>query len=282
MIPGASAEQQVLLVDLVSIGVCVLLAWHAPWFMLFRYYVVGIHETWHAIGAIATLNGVVSIELTADEGGVTTYTVRSWNARVTSALVLPAGYMGTPLMGSLLIISSGTGVGVAISGILCALVSTGLLVLLLCGGNTPQKIVFCVGVVIAITAVCTASYATATAPLRVWLLCLGVLQWLYGLHDIYDDTLARVVDASDVSEFSKLCPCWATQTHARVWFTLVLVMGVCSVAVPLVYLSPGLGRTEAVCFGCIHAVWPVGALCVMWFTSACNLADASRLIVSGR
>ncbi|KAJ6875041.1 hypothetical protein NC652_034691 [Populus alba x Populus x berolinensis] len=112
---------------------------------------------------------VEGIQVHADEGGTTqTRGGIYW-------LILPAGYLGSSFWGMVLILAS--------TNLLTARIAAGcfiasLLVMLLVAQNWTLR-----G------------------------LCIGVMNSLFSVYDIYDDLISRRVHSSDAEKFAEACPC---------------------------------------------------------------------------
>jgi hypothetical protein len=200
--------------------------WHVPYlnFIIypFKLLTVGFHEMSHAFVGVLTCARIHSIELDPDEGGATTMSGGiPW-------LTLPAGYLGSGLIGAALIAcgfdtnaSKGASLVLAVFFLftlwwarrnvltwVLLLGMSGLIVLfwLLNGGEV----------------------------LRYLVLFIGVMSCLYVLWDVIDDTIARKVNASDASAFAKICGCFPSQVWGVIWLFIAFVFFISGVLVGIV------------------------------------------------
>ncbi|KAH7560031.1 hypothetical protein BM1_03665 [Bipolaris maydis] len=155
--------------------VVIALLWNLPyvrWVLWpFKMLVIAFHEFSHAITAVCTGGRVESISLDPHEGGVTH--MRGGKQIVT----LPAGYLGSSLIGALLTF---------------------------CGFNIVASKV--ASIVLGVCFLLTLWWAR-----KDWLtiltilgsLFIGVMSSLYSVWDICDDLILRKVNSSDASVFAK-------------------------------------------------------------------------------
>lgn len=101
---STTAEQEAFFAYLGGCALLIGVLWHVPYLKHlldpFKLVVVALHEVSHAIAGWMTGAKVISIEVTADQGGVTK--LRGGKAWIT----LPMGYIGSSLFGSLMIFST--------------------------------------------------------------------------------------------------------------------------------------------------------------------------------
>lgn len=200
--------------------------WHVPYlnFIIypFKLLTVGFHEMSHAFVGVLTCARIHSIELDPDEGGATTMSGGiPW-------LTLPAGYLGSGLIGAALIAcgfdtnaSKGASLVLAVFFVftlwwarhnvltwVLLLGMSGLIVLfwLLNGGEV----------------------------LRYLVLFVGVMSCLYVLWDVIDDTIARKVNASDASAFAKICGCFPSQVWGVIWLIIAFFFFISGILVGIV------------------------------------------------
>lgn len=168
--------------DLLVLGllaVVLVLGWHTPLLVPLRILVVLFHELGHAVAAWITGGSVVSISLSADEGGVAT-TAGGWRF-----LILNGGYLGSLLAGLAILVASrrpGPSRGL--------LASLGLLVLL--AALFVVRPILSFGFGYTLLAGAGLMVAGVKAPVRAawWVLRgIGVFSVLYALVDIRDDIL---------------------------------------------------------------------------------------------
>ena len=176
--------------------------------------VIAFHEFGHAITAVLTGGHVKSISLDPNEGGVTHMIGGK------SAITLPAGYLGSSLIGALLTFC---GFNIVASKIASIVLGVCFLLTLWWGKKdwlTILTILLAVGLLIACWFI---SHAQA---LRFVVLFIGVMSSLYSVWDICDDLILRKVNSSDASVFAKRyggsSQCWGV-----IWSIIsILIMAV--------------------------------------------------------
>ncbi|RUP43218.1 peptidase M50B-like-domain-containing protein [Jimgerdemannia flammicorona] len=96
-----SDEQKITLYIIGAYIVGILILWNLPFVKVilspFKLLTVGLHEFSHAIVGLCTCARIISIEIDPDEGGLTK--MRGGNPYLT----LPAGYLGSSLIGAIMI-----------------------------------------------------------------------------------------------------------------------------------------------------------------------------------
>jgi hypothetical protein len=196
----------------------VLLLWDTPVVYPFRVFVVLLHEVSHGIAAVATGGRIVSIGLTADEGGVCVTRGGS------PFLILNAGYLGSLLWGALFLLLGGRRTTarsvVSLVGALTVL-ATLLYVRTWFG--------FAYGLV-AGTALLLVAARLAPAASELLLATLGATSALYAVWDVLSDVVLRHSGQSDAAALARL-----TGVPALAW-------GVLWVALSVVVLASVLRR----------------------------------------
>ena len=153
--------------------------------------VIAFHEFGHASTACCTGGRVESISLDPREGGVT-----HMRGGV-SAITLPAGYLGSSLIGGLLIFC---GFNIVASKVASIVLGVCFLLTLWWGKKdwlTILTILTAVGLLIAFWFIDQAN------ALRFFVLFIGVMSSLYSVWDICDDLIWRKINSSDASQFAK-------------------------------------------------------------------------------
>jgi len=175
--------------------VVIALLWNLPyvrWSLWpLKMLVIAFHEFGHAITSLLTGGHVESISLDPREGGVT-----HMRGGI-SAITLPAGYLGSSLIGALLIFC---GFNIVASKIASIVLGVCFLLTLWWGRKdwlTIGTILLAVGLLIAFWFIAHAE------PLRWLVLFIGVMSALYSVWDICDDLILRKVNTSDSSMFAK-------------------------------------------------------------------------------
>ncbi|KAK1006399.1 hypothetical protein LTR91_003659 [Friedmanniomyces endolithicus] len=175
--------------------VLIAILWNIPYvrYILwpFKMLVIAFHEFSHALAAICTGGRVDSISLHPHEGGVTH--MRGGN----SAITLPAGYLGSSLIGMLLTFC---GFDIVASKVASIVLGVCFLFTLWWG----KKDWLTVGTILAAVGLLVGFWFIAHAePLRYLVLFIGVMSSLYSVWDICDDLILRKVNGSDASQFAK-------------------------------------------------------------------------------
>ena len=65
----------------------------------------------------------------------------------------------------------------------------------------------CIGFIIFIAVVWVIQEFTTFHVLKYVILFIGVMNSLFSVYDIYDDTISRRVNSSDAEKFAEICPC---------------------------------------------------------------------------
>ncbi|EPE10893.1 hypothetical protein F503_05988 [Ophiostoma piceae UAMH 11346] len=187
--------QKVTLGVIAAYVVAIALLWNIPYvrnvLWPFKMLVIAFHEFGHAIMAVCTGGRVISIELDPREGGVT----HMQGGR--AAFTLPAGYLGSSLIGALLTFC---GFDIVASKIASFVLAACFLLTMWWGKRdwlTILTIVLAIGLLVACW------FIKHAEPLRFVVLFIGVMSSLYSVWDICDDLILRKVNSSDASVFAK-------------------------------------------------------------------------------
>jgi len=200
--------------------------WHVPYlnFIIypFKLLTVGFHEMSHAIVGVLTCAHIHSIELDPDEGGATSMSGGiPW-------LTLPAGYLGSGLIGAALIACGFDTNASKVASLVLAVffiftlwwARRNVLTWVLLLGMSGLIILFWL--------------LNGGEVLRYLVLFIGVMSCLYVLWDVIDDTIARKVNASDASAFAKICGCFPSQVWGVIWLIIAFIFFICGILVGLV------------------------------------------------
>ncbi|KAK8064499.1 hypothetical protein PG994_007137, partial [Apiospora phragmitis] len=209
-----SDAQKVTLGVIAAYVVAIALLWNLPyvrWSLWpFKMLVIAFHEFGHAITAVLTGGHVKSISLDPREGGVTHMVGGK------SAITLPAGYLGSSLIGALLIFC---GFDIVASKIASMVLAVCFLLTLWWGKRdwlTVLTVLLAVGLLVACW------FIVHAEPLRFVVLFIGVMSSLYSVWDICDDLILRKVNSSDASVFAKRyggsSQCWGV-----IWSIISLI-----------------------------------------------------------
>uniref|UniRef100_A0A7S0P410 Uncharacterized protein n=1 Tax=Calcidiscus leptoporus TaxID=127549 RepID=A0A7S0P410_9EUKA len=206
-----NAEQSFFIVTVSCYILAVALMWRSALLKPFKLWTVCLHEFSHAIAAWATCNKVTGIEINAMEGGLTHWSGRQDRMRCSQHAVLPAGYLGSTLWGALTILSCSSVAWAEAMG--CILLSVlGICALYAAFGKTEQErtplLAVCTGFGLALG---LATFLAIGSSGNGWdlvlyalLLFLGTLNVVFGIIDIFDDTLKRTDARSDAYRFAQL------------------------------------------------------------------------------
>ncbi|KAL1867675.1 hypothetical protein Daus18300_006230 [Diaporthe australafricana] len=158
----------------------------------FKMLVIAFHEfSGHALGCKITGGKVESISLDPREGGVTH--MRGGKRAIT----LPAGYLGSSLIGALLTFC---GFNIVASKVASIVVGVAFLLILWWGRRdwlTIATILAAVGLIVGCW------FIADGEAVRYIILFIGVMSSMYSTWDIYDDLIRRKVNESDASKFAK-------------------------------------------------------------------------------
>lgn len=165
--------------------------WHSPVLFPVKAFVVLLHEISHGLAAVVTGGTIVSISVTTDLGGLCTYR-GGWDL-----VVLPAGYLGSLALGSLiLVVSARSRHDRVLSGLIGGVV---LLVTLLYIRN-GFGLLFGLGFGAAMLAL--ARFGSELAN-DLSLQFLGLTSCLYAVIDIKEDLIDRTVPNSDAWQMAQ-------------------------------------------------------------------------------
>ncbi|KAI0435742.1 peptidase M50B-like-domain-containing protein [Xylaria telfairii] len=190
-----SDSQKVTLGVIAAYVVVIAILWNLPyvrWSLWpFKMLVIAFHEFGHAIAAVLTGGRVKSISLDPHEGGVTHMVGGK------SAITLPAGYLGSSLIGAILIF---TGFNIVASKIISIVLGVCFLLTLWWGKRDWLTIIT---VLLAVGLLIASWFIVHAEALRFVVLFIGVMSSLYSVWDICDDLILRKVNSSDASVFAK-------------------------------------------------------------------------------
>ncbi|KAI2601940.1 peptidase M50B-like-domain-containing protein [Hypoxylon sp. NC1633] len=216
-----SDAQRVTLGIIAVYVVVIAILWNVPyvrWSLWpFKMLVIAFHEFGHAITACCTGGRVKSISLDPREGGVTHMVGGK------SAITLPAGYLGSSLIGALLIFC---GFDIVASKIASLVLAVCFLLTMWWGKRdwlTIVTILLAVGLLVACW------FIVHAEPLRFVVLFIGVMSSLYSVWDICDDLILRKVNSSDASVFAQ-----RYGGSSQCWGVVWSIISVCFMAAGIV------------------------------------------------
>ncbi|KAJ7043232.1 peptidase M50B-like-domain-containing protein [Mycena alexandri] len=205
--------------------IVIAILWHVPYLNKiiypFKLLTVGFHEMSHAIMGVLTCATIHSIELDPDEGGATSMSGGiPW-------LTLPAGYLGSSFIGACLIAcgfdTNASKIAVIVLGVFFIFTlwwaRRNLLTWALILGMAGLIILFW--------------FVAESVALRYLVLFIGVMSCMYVLWDVIDDTIARKVNSSDASAFSRICGCFPSQVWGVIWLIQAFIFFAAGVLVGL-------------------------------------------------
>ncbi|KAH8995890.1 peptidase M50B-like-domain-containing protein [Lactarius hatsudake] len=216
--------------------------WHVPYLNLiiypFKLLTVGFHEMSHAFMGVLTCAHIHSIELDPDEGGATTMSGGiPW-------LTLPAGYLGSGLIGAALIACGFDTDASKVATLVLAVFF--LFTLWWARPQSPVSLfvpswVASTGLNLAIRTwvlllgmsglIILFWFIKGGVALRYLVLFIGVMSCMYVLWDVIDDTIARKVNSSDASAFAKICGCFPSQVWGVIWLLIAFCFFILGVLV---------------------------------------------------
>ncbi|KAF6798233.1 hypothetical protein CSOJ01_12745 [Colletotrichum sojae] len=202
-------------------AVIIAILWNVPYLRSvlwpFKMLTVAFHEFGHAITACCTGGRVVSITLDPNEGGATLMKGGK------QAITLPAGYLGSSLIGGLLIFC---GFNINASKVASMVLGVCFLLTLWWGKRdwlTILTVLLAVGLLIA------AWFISHAQALRFVVLFIGVMSALYSVWDICDDLIMRKVNSSDASVFAQ-----RYGGSSQCWGVVWSIISICLMAVAIV------------------------------------------------
>jgi hypothetical protein len=193
---------------------------------------VGFHEMSHAFVGVLTCAHIHSIELDPDEGGATSMSGGiPW-------LTLPAGYLGSSLIGAALITCGFDTNASKVASLALAVffvftlwwARRNLLTWVLLLGMSGLIVLFW--------------FLKGGEVLRFLVLFIGVMSCLYVLWDVIDDTIARKVNASDASAFAKICGCFPSQVWGVIWLVVAFLFFIAGILVGIVAFKESTAQQE--------------------------------------
>ncbi|OTB02932.1 hypothetical protein M426DRAFT_322177 [Hypoxylon sp. CI-4A] len=217
-----TSDAQKVTLGIIAVYVVVIaILWNVPyvrWSLWpFKMLVIAFHEFGHAITACCTGGRVKSISLDPREGGVTHMVGGK------SAITLPAGYLGSSLIGALLIFC---GFDIVASKIASLVLAVCFLLTLWWGKRDWLTIVT---ILLAIGLLVACWFIVHAEPLRFVVLFIGVMSSLYSVWDICDDLILRKVNSSDASVFAQ-----RYGGSSQCWGVIWSIISVCFMAAGIV------------------------------------------------
>lgn len=210
-----NATQRVTLIIAIVYVVVIGILWHIPflsWIIYpFKLLTVGFHEMSHAFAGVLTCAKIHSIELDPDEGGATRM------SGGISMITLPAGYLGSCFIGACLI---ACGFDTSASKVACIVLAVFFLFTLWWARKNWLTWVLIAGMTGLIVLFW---FVAGGVALRYFVLFVGVMNCMYALWDIVDDTISRKVNTSDATVFAKQFGCCPPQVWGVIWLLIAFV-----------------------------------------------------------
>jgi len=208
--PNETQRNTLIVAGIYILAIAIL--WHVPILKMiiypFKLLTVGFHEMSHAFAGVLTCAHIHSIELDPDEGGAT---------RMSGGIpwiTLPAGYLGSGLIGACLI---ACGFDTNASKVACIVLGAFFLFTLWWARKNMLTWLLILGMVGLIVLFW---FVGGGVALRYFVLFVGVMSCMYVLWDVIDDTIARKVNTSDASAFAKICGCFPYQVWGVIWLMI--------------------------------------------------------------
>jgi len=217
--------------------VAIAILWHVPYLSFiiypFKLLTVGFHEMSHALMGVLTCARIHSIELDPDEGGATRMSGGiPW-------LTLPAGYLGSSLIGAALI-TCGFDTNASKIATL-ALAAFFLFTLWWARRNwLPWLLILGMSGLIVLF-----WFVDGSIALRFFVLFIGVMSCMYVLWDVIDDTIARKVNGSDAYSFSEICGCCPSRVWGVIWLIQAFVFFAGGILVGLVAFKESTAQQQS-------------------------------------
>jgi hypothetical protein len=143
-------------------------------------------------------------------------------------LTLPAGYLGSSLIGACLIACGFDTNASKVASLVLAVfflftlwwARRTLLTWILIAGMSGLIVLFW--------------FVAGGVALRYFVLFIGVMSCMYVLWDVVDDTIARKVNSSDASAFARICGCFPSRVWGVIWLIQAFIFFALGVIVGLV------------------------------------------------
>ena len=208
--------------QLILITVLVFALWRTPVVLPLKILVVFFHEIAHGLAAVVTGGSIDSINLHANQGGVTL--TRGGNILA----IVSAGYLGSLLIGVVLFV-----LAVRSRWDRAMMAALGVLLLAITGLYARDSFVVLFGLGTGVAMVLSAWKLPAVVN-DLGLRVIGLASMIYVPYDIVSDTLLRSDSRSDAAQLARLT-FGSGQMWGIIWLLLALaVIGAC--------LRFGLGR----------------------------------------
>ncbi|RPD59247.1 hypothetical protein L226DRAFT_536265 [Lentinus tigrinus ALCF2SS1-7] len=221
-----NATQRTTLIVAACYIVAIAILWHLPYVSViiypFKLLTVGFHEMSHAFAGVLTCAHIHSVELDPDEGGAT---------RMSGGIpwiTLPAGYLGSSLIGAALIVCGFDTNASKIASLALAAFFLFTLWWARKSWVTWLLIFLMSGLIVLFW------FVAGGVALRYFVLFIGVMSDMYVLWDVVDDTISRKVNGSDASAFAEICGCCPSQVWGVLWLIVAFGFFAASIIIGIV------------------------------------------------
>ncbi|KAI0345054.1 hypothetical protein BDW22DRAFT_990120 [Trametopsis cervina] len=221
-----TATQRTTLIVAACYIVVIAILWHVPYLSVilypFKLLTVGFHELSHALVGVLTCARIHSIEIDPDEGGATHMSGGiPW-------LTLPAGYLGSSLIGAALIVC---GFDTNASKVACLVLAVFFLFTLWWARREVLTWLLILGMSGLIVLFW---FVGGGVALRYFVLFIGVMSCMYVLWDVIDDTISRKVNGSDASSYAEICGCCPSQVWGVIWLLQAILFFAAAIIIGIV------------------------------------------------
>lgn len=224
-------EQGVMLGVLIGLSVVLIAVWKFSFLKPFKLAAVLVHELGHALATKLTCGKVNSIVVNGDEGGETKHVGGVW------WVVTPAGYVGSSFIGACLIVASGSPLGSLIAAGIMAV----FMLAALCWSRSKWSIGLSIAtlllLILALALFLTSVDLRAIAA-RVMVGVFGVLNGLFAVYDIIDDTIKRDISGSDASVCAGHMGCKSGRCCGVCWVVYAIIFFLLAVFIAVFIVTP--------------------------------------------
>ncbi|KAL7753279.1 hypothetical protein RI367_001054 [Sorochytrium milnesiophthora] len=204
----------------------ILILWNLPYlkYILYPFKLVTVawHELSHAIAGICTGAKIESIQINPDEGGVT------YLRGGKTCCVLPAGYIGSSVVGAILIFC---GFNITASKVAAVLICLSLVAVIFWAKDWFTRLLTFFFIVLMVV---LWVFTPESSGLIYVVLFMGVMSACYSLWDIVEDLIRRRVNESDASKFAERYGCCPPQFWGFFWFLVSLVFVAIAIVAALI------------------------------------------------
>lgn len=192
--PSASQKRVLAIISLESLAVIILWQFWLGRYLIYPFELVSVafHEFGHAFMAILTGGTVLGISVSVDEGGLTRFVGGS------RCLVLPAGYIGSSIVGSILLL---LGFTVKLSKFASIAVDVVLFIVFFFADSMFTRFL----VIFQLTLLIFVYFYQDGRFCQYFVLLMGVVASLCSMLAMMTDLIFREIEGSDAYRFSESC-----------------------------------------------------------------------------